>query len=178
VSWFDFTLGLLVGGYFIALGLGFRNLQPAAVRGNKLIALFGCVILLINIGITLAERKWVDVPLTPQEFVTQENQRFHPPIQIDAALRLETLTATADRVIYDFTLVAVTQEEYEKRMAEQQAYYKPACTMPKLSTLLRAGITVQVNYRALTDLNHPETQIILKPSDCGYNVLETVGGKE
>jgi hypothetical protein len=169
MSYFDIILGFLIGGYFIALGVGVKGLKPEPVRGNKLLIVFGLVFIAGNIGITMLQRKMAAHKVTAQEFVDQERKTLNLPIQMDAVMRLETVSAlAADKVAYNFSLQTATAADFDKNVNDQRTYYKAPCKMKRIGDLLAMGVTVQINYAAPSKLNLPDAQIILTPKDCGY----------
>lgn len=166
----DIILGLVVGGYFIALGLGVKGVLPDNLRGNKFILVFGVLIIAGNFIISIVEKKVMSRALTPQAWVESAKKQYNLPVQMDAMLRIETITAANDRIVFNISAAADTLEAFQKKIAEQRDYMqKNGCHMKISGEILRSGITVQMNYTAPTRLGGQEERIVLTPKDCGFS---------
>ncbi len=165
----DVILGLIVGGYFIALGLGIKGIQPENLRGNKWLFGFGVIIIIGNFVLTYFDGKGQAVRVTPQQVVDGIKAKLTFPLLIDSLLRLESVGAEPDRVIYNFSITADSIETYEKKVAELREFLlKKGCQQPDGIALLKSGYAVQMNYRAPTGLGIQDAQAVLLPKDCGF----------
>lgn len=171
----DVILGLMVGGYFIALGLGIKGVQPENLRGNKWLLGFGVAIIIGNFLLAYFDGKVVDAKVTPQQVVDGIKTKLTLPLQIDAVLRLESVSAGTDRVLYNFSIAAESVEAYEKKTAELREFLlKKGCQQPDGIALLKSGYAVQMNYAAPAALGISDAQAVLFPKDCGYVSPEQV----
>lgn len=165
----DVILGLMVGGYFIALGMGVKGIQPENLRGNKWLLGFGIVIIIGNFVLAYFDSKMKDTRVTPQQLVDGIKAKLTLPLQIDAMLRLESVNAGTDRVLYNFSIAADTAEAYEKKTVELRDFLlKKGCQQPDGIALLKSGYAVQMNYSAPEKLGIAQTELVLQPKDCGY----------
>ncbi len=169
----DIILGLVVGGYFIALGLGVKGVLPDNLRGNKFMLIFGALIIAGNFLISTLEKKVISQAMSPQAWVERARKQYNLPVQMDPLLRLETIAATNDRIVFNISASADTLDVFQKKIAEQRDYMqKNGCHMKISGEILRSGITVQMNYSAPYRLGGQEEQIILTPRDCGFMTPE------
>lgn len=165
----DIILGLAVGLYFIGLGIGIKGMLPDNLRGNKMLLGFGVLIIAGNIVIAYFNNKAVQHRVTPQEIVARVTNKINLPLQMDAVLRLETLVAGADRVHYNFSVMAESASAFQQKISEQRDFMKKnGCTMKDSQLLFSSGYGLQMNFSAPVKLGGMEEKIVIMPKDCGF----------
>ncbi len=176
---FDMLIGYMVGGYFIALGIGIKGMIPDQLRGKKVFLVVGIAVCALNFAFSLYEGRHRPAKLTPQMVVSGLRDRLSLPVQMDPFMRLETVSADEGNIIYNFSISVTTAEAYNKKIAEVREFMgSKGCTMKDSKFLLEAGINMQLNYAAPVQLGLSDTQIIIKPKDCGYAVADTTAQAE
>lgn len=170
---FDMLIGYMVGGYFIALGLGVKGMIPDQLRGKKIFLVAGIAVCALNFAFSMYENSVKRAKLSPQMMVASIRERLTLPVQMDPLMRLETVAADETSVIYNFSIKADSVEAYHKKIAEVRDYMTTkGCSMKDSKFLLEAGITMQMNYAAPVQLGISDTQIVMKPRDCGFASVE------
>ena len=176
---FDMLIGYMVGGYFIALGIGVKGMIPDQLRGKKIFLFAGIAVCALNFAFSLYEGSVKPAKLSPQMMVASIRERLTLPVQMDPLMRLETVEADTTSVIYNFSIKADSVEAYNKKIAEVREYMSSkGCTMKDSKFLLEAGINMQMNYAAPVQFGINDTKIIMMPKDCGFASAEVAAQEQ
>lgn len=175
--WFDMFVGVMVGGYFVALGFG-AKVQPEALRGKKAFAGFGVFIMLGGVAMLFVEKIPENIPLgmTASQVVDAIKKQAQFPVMIDTTTRLDAVEAGENRVIYRYTLGAANSLLEFKTMVENMraATKKDGCAISSNKRMLISGIAIENHYAMLSGAT--TDPIIITPQDCGYQVKPANNG--
>ncbi|MGB4101322.1 MAG: hypothetical protein WBK91_05400 [Alphaproteobacteria bacterium] len=167
-NWFDMIVGIMVGGYFVALGLGFK-VRPEALRGKKIFVALGLAIMIGGIALLALRSNLQSIPLgmTPKEIVAKVKAEMQIPMVIDHMTRLDALEAGDGRVIFFYTVTASSMEQFKSLIEKAQDFLKKdGCHTVSNKQMLMAGIALEYRY---TLHNGPMAEPIeLTPKECGY----------
>lgn len=174
--WFDMFVGVMVGGYFVALGLG-AKVQPEALRGKKAFAGFGVFIMLCGFAMLFVEKNLDNIPLgmTAQQVVDAIKKQAQFPVTIDPMMRLDAVEAGENRVIYRYTLGSSSLLEFKDTVDKMRGEAKKdGCTLSSNKRMLISGIAIENHYAMLSG---PTTEpIVISPQACGYQVKPANNG--
>lgn len=160
---------LIVGGYFVALGLGMK-VEPAKLRGQKAFIGLGAFIILGGVALVTAQHNLANIPLgmAPKQIVEGIIAQMHPPVQIDAATRLDAVEAGDDRIIFRFSLQSADDAEFDRQIDRLRAHLlSEGCEAENNKRLLTSGIALEMNYTMMNSVRTADP-IMLTPKMCGY----------
>lgn len=165
---FDIIVGVLVGGYFVALGLG-AKVQPEKLRGNKVFVVFGLLFMMGGPALLVLQKNFSDIPLgmTSQQIVDKIKSEMQLPATLDAKTRLDAVEAGDGRVIFRYTLEAASMAEFKEMVEKLRVYMKKeGCSTTSNKKMLVSGIALEFHYAMLSG---PGAEpIVLTPKGCGY----------
>lgn len=166
--WFDTIVGLMVGGYFIALGFG-AKVRPEGLRGKKVFVALGLLIMLGGFSLLFIRNTLDNIPLgmTSQQIVEKIKTEMQIPSMIDAMTRIDAIEAGDGRVIFSYTVKAENPTEFKDMIDKVIAFMKNGgCNTKSNKQMLLAGIALEFRY---TMLDGPTAEpIVLTPKGCGF----------
>lgn len=160
---------LIVGAYFIMLGIGFK-VEPEKLRGQKAFVGLGVFIILLGVTLTAAQTHLSHLPLRmpPKAIVEGIKAKLQPPANIDEKTRLDDVVAGDGKIIFYFSLVSADETEFEQQTARLRSYLQEdGCKTSNHRRLLESGIALEMNY-AMMHGSRKSPPITLTPKGCGY----------
>ncbi|MEJ0063169.1 MAG: hypothetical protein WDO70_08195 [Alphaproteobacteria bacterium] len=166
---FDAIIGLVVGGYFVALGLGAKFVRPAALRGKKAFIILGALIMLGGVSIVVLEQQVPPPAPTPQQVAEGIRQMIPLPKQLDTTTRLDTVEADEGKIVYRFSITATDPDDFARQAATvRRRMEQIGCHYDNNRNLLQAGIGLEMIYTMLGRAEIEPVKIELTPKECGY----------
>lgn len=150
------------GLYLFGIGCGVKWLPPKFLRGRVWVAIIGVFVLLWGGSSVITA---MNRPSAAQLVADQINQQIRPPAPLDQSLRIDSVTAQGNTVIYTLSF---TEEHTDPKAMEQSVrndMKNNACGNQDYQAIFRMQGSLQMVFKDMNG-NVVDT-LTVSPADCG-----------